>query len=76
MALLAIAVWLRSEKHDAFMVILPMIFMFIVTFVALAQVGYAAFVTGKILIGSMSVVLFLLAIALVFQSFETFKHLK
>ena len=76
MALLAIAVWLRSEKRNATMVVLPMFFMFVVTFVALAQVGFEAFATGKILIGVMAVVLFALALALVLQSIETFRRMR
>ena len=75
MALLAIAVWLKQSKLENRMVIYPMVFMFIVTFVALLQLIYKYFMGGNILVGSISVVLFVLAIALVLLSVKTFKKI-
>ena len=73
MALLAIAVWLKQSKLDNRMVLYPMVFMFLVTFTALSQLIIMYFSRGNFLVGSMSVVLFGLAVALVVLSVQTIK---
>jgi carbon starvation protein len=73
MALLAIAVWLKNSKLDCRMVVYPMCFMFVVTFTALAQLIYTYFAMGNYFVGCMAVLLFVLAVALVVQSLDTFK---
>lgn len=73
MALLAIAVWLKNSKLDCRMVVYPMCFMFVVTFTALAQLIYTYFAMGNYFVGAMAVLLFVLAVALVVQSLDTFK---
>ena len=73
MALLAIAVWLKNSKLDCRMVVYPMCFMFVVTFTALAQLIYTYFAMGNFFVGAMAVLLFILAVALVVQSLDTFK---
>lgn len=71
LALLAVGVWLKDSKKDYLMVVLPMIFMFCVTFVALAQIIMAN-AASHIITAALGIVLFVLAIALVIESKKVF----
>lgn len=72
MALLAIGVWLKSDNRDCRMVFYPMCFMFVVTFSALVGLVYNYFSAGNYFVGTISVILFILAIGLVQQSWSVF----
>ena len=69
LSLLAIGVWLKGEKKNNLMVVVPMCFMFCVTFVALGQIIMSS---SKMITTGLAVVLFVLAFALVG---EARKHL-
>ena len=64
LSLLAIGVWLKGEGKNNLMVIIPMVFMFCVTLVALAQIIMATAAKNVITAG-LGAVLFILAIALI-----------
>lgn len=64
LSLLAIAVWLKGEKKSNLMVVVPMLFMFCVTLVALAQIIMSSF-SVNIITAALGTVLFILAIALI-----------
>lgn len=67
LSLLAIGVWLKSIGKKNFMVIIPMLFMFCVTLVALVQLILANMGT-KLVTAGIAAVLFILAIALFFEA--------
>lgn len=71
LALLSLAVWLKQTKRSYMMAALPMIFMFLVTLVALVQLMMAN-LTNYILL-FFAVALFVLAIVLIAQSIKAFK---
>lgn len=64
LSLLAIGVWLKGEKKSNLMVIIPMLFMFCVTLVALAQIIMSS-ISVNIITAALGTVLFILAIALI-----------
>lgn len=70
LSLLAVGVWLKSVGRDNLMVIIPMIFMFCVTLVALAQIIFANLAT-HIITAALGTVLFILAIALFLEARKT-----
>lgn len=72
-ALLALAVWLKSMGKEYRMATIPMIFMFSVTLFALTQLILAN-LTNYILLG-FSVSLFVLAIILIVQAYKAFKNI-
>lgn len=69
LALLAIAVWLKSANMDCGMVVVPMVFMFAVTLTALVQLIYSSIVGGNLLVASLSVFLFVLSLALAWEGY-------
>lgn len=68
LALLAIAAWLRNQGRKRMFILLPMIFMFFVTFVALAQLCLRFGVTS--MIGFIAAVLFILAVILLIEGIK------
>lgn len=70
LALLAIAVWLKSANMDCGMVVVPMVFMFAVTLTALVQLIYSSIVGGNLLVASLSVFLFVLSLALAWEGYR------
>ena len=70
LSLLAVAVWLKSVGKSNLMVIIPMIFMFCVTLVALAQIIFAN-MAKHIITAGLGTVLFILAIALFIEARKT-----
>lgn len=70
LALLAIAAWLSNMGRKNKMIILPMIFMFAVTLVALIQLAMANMVEGNWILVAFAVALFILAIILIQQSYK------
>ena len=75
LSLLAISVWLKDAGKRYKMVLIPMIFMFSVTFVALTQIIMAN-LSGHIITAALGSVLFILAIALVGEANKVFKIFK
>ncbi len=67
LSLLAVGVWLKSVGKSNLMVIIPMIFMFCVTLVALAQIIFAN-MAKHIITAGLGTVLFILAIALFIEA--------
>ncbi len=67
LSLLAVGVWLKSVGKSNLMVIIPMIFMFCVTLVALAQIIFAN-MAKHIITAALGTVLFILAIALFIEA--------
>lgn len=70
LALLAIAVWLKSSHMDCGMVVAPMVFMFAVTLTALVQLIYFSCVSGNLLVASLAVFLFALSLALAWEGYR------
>ena len=70
LALLAIAVWLRSANLDCGMVVAPMVFMFAVTLTALLQLIYFSWIGGNLLVAFLSVFLFALSLALAWEGYR------
>jgi len=70
LALLAIAAWLAQAGKDNKMVKIPMIFMFLVTLTALVLVAQANIVSGNYILVFFAVVLFILAIVLIKESYK------
>lgn len=68
LSLLAIGVWLKSVGKTNLMVVIPMLFMFCVTLVALLQIVSANFGAGHFITAGLGTVLFVLAIALFFEA--------
>ncbi|SKC65258.1 carbon starvation CstA family protein [Maledivibacter halophilus] len=73
LALLALGIWLKKSGREYKMAIIPMVFMFAVTLVALIQLMIANL--GNILLLLLSVALFILAIVLIIQSQKAFKEI-
>ena len=76
MALLMIYGWLRRQGKPAWFVFLPMVFMFVTTLLALAQIIWRNFTQGgSALVGGLSAVLFALAIAVLADvAVRTLRH--
>lgn len=70
LALLALAAYLANQKRDNKMVIAPMIFMFTVTILALLLLIKSNIVAGNFLLVGFAVVLLVLALVLVSQSYK------
>ncbi len=75
LALLAIGVWLKDSNKSCFMVIIPMIFMFAVTLTTLCKLILASFGVNMI-VTSLGIILFILALALVVEANKVFKIIK
>ena len=76
MALLMIFGWLRRQGKQAWFVFLPMVFMFITTLLALAQIIWRNFTQhGSGLVGGLSAVLFALAVVVLADvAVRTLRH--
>lgn len=72
-ALLAIAIWLKSMGKEYRMASYPMVFMFAVTLVALVQLIFANLTNYILLFFSVS--LLILAVVLMLQAFKAFKNI-
>ena len=66
LSLLAVGVWLKATGKNNLMVIIPMMFMFCVTLVALVQIIFANMAAH--VITALGTVLFILAVALFFEA--------
>lgn len=64
LALLAITVWVAHLKQNYLFVLIPMLFMFSVTFTALAMLFFTNISVGNYILSFISVLLFLLAVLL------------
>ncbi|MGM0411363.1 MAG: carbon starvation CstA family protein [Bacillota bacterium] len=72
LALLSLSVWLHKNKKKNFYTVIPMIFMFAVTLTALVSIFSQNIVGGSLVLAVIAVLLFILAIVLVKESY---KHL-
>ncbi len=72
LSLLAVSAWLAKSGKKNFMTVIPMVFMFAVTLTALILVSKNNFASGNIIIGSIAVILFVLAIVLIVTTINTF----
>ncbi|WIF95479.1 carbon starvation protein A [Caminicella sporogenes] len=70
LALLALGAWLANVGRNYKMIILPMIFMFIVTLTALVQLIIANIKTNNFILVLFGVLLFVLALVLIKQSYK------
>lgn len=70
LALMAIALWLKKTKRTFSMLVIPMIFMLIVTLTALVFLIQANITTGNYILVVFSVLLFILAIVLAVQGYK------
>lgn len=73
LALLAVTVWLTKTKTQRWFTLLPMLFMFAVTLSSLVLFSWAQFQSGSIVLMSLSLGLFLLALALLFYSWKALR---
>lgn len=74
LALLVVFTWLRSEGRKTIYIVLPMLFMFITTLTALARlVRVHLFQGGSLFVGSVSLMLGLLALLLIGDTILMFK---
>ncbi|MDL2280538.1 carbon starvation protein A [Selenomonadales bacterium OttesenSCG-928-I06] len=71
LSLLAVCVWLKRAKLKYSMAIIPMVFMFLVTLTALIQLIYYNFTTNLMVTG-LSVILFILSLALAAEGYKVF----
>jgi len=70
LALLAVGAWLSNTGKENKMVKIPMVFMFLVTLTALVFVAQANIVSGNYILVFFAVVLFVLAIILIKESYK------
>ncbi|MDF2615701.1 MAG: carbon starvation protein CstA [Sedimentibacter sp.] len=70
LALLAIAVWLKNIGKNYHMLVIPMVFMLVVTLTALILLIQANFVAGKYLLVVFPVLLFILAVILAKEGYS------
>ncbi|WP_100402914.1 carbon starvation CstA family protein [Bacillus sp. FJAT-42315] len=70
-ALLAVSVWLIKTGVKAWFIIVPMIFMFVVTLAALIVLMQKNFTSGNYLLASASFALFVLCIVLVIEAWRS-----
>ena len=78
LSLLAITAWLSRRGKKTIMTIIPMVFMFIVTLVALGLLIKTNLfgATPNYMLGIIAIILFILAIVLVLESFTSLKNAK
>ncbi len=69
LGLLIVSVYLLSKKKQALFTAIPGIFMLLTTITALVYEGFAFFRGGKILLGSIALILLALAAVVVGESF-------
>lgn len=72
LSLLALSAWLAKSGKKNFMTVIPMIFMFAVTLTALTMLIRSSFLGGKVLLGIIALILFILAIVLIVTTVKTF----
>lgn len=70
LALLSLSAWLANNNKKNFYTIIPMIFMFAVTLTALVSLIFQNLAGGSIVLAILGVLLFILAIVLVKQSYK------
>ncbi len=73
-ALLAITVWISSLKLNFSFTLIPMIFMFAVTLTALVTLFYTNIVNNNYILSVISVLLFVLALILVYQAYRVLRQ--
>ena len=73
LALLSATVWLAHTGRKNWVTFWPMIFMFIVTLYALVLLSWNNFAKGNILLGSVSIILLLLALFMIIDSMSKMK---
>jgi carbon starvation protein len=77
LALLVVYTWMRQEGRKAIYVLVPMIFMFVTTLIALAQLVYQNLIgTGSAFVGVVSMVLALLAVAVLVSTVLRLRTMK
>ncbi|MDD2481933.1 MAG: carbon starvation protein A [Lutispora sp.] len=76
LSLLALTVWFANKGQNYKMTMIPMIFMFAVTLSALVILIRNFFSAGNILLGCMAIVLFALAIVLIYTATNVMKNNK
>ena len=69
-ALLAITVWVANLKLNYLFSLIPMLFMFAVTFTALGTLFYANIVKSNFMLSTISLLLFVLAMILALQAYK------
>lgn len=75
-ALLAITVWIANMKLNYSFTIYPMIFMFAVTLTALSTLFYTNIINNNYVLSLISVLLFVLALILVYQAYQVLRNNK
>lgn len=73
-ALLAITVWITNLKLNFAFTLIPMIFMFAVTLTALVTLFYTNILNNNYILSVISVLLFVLALILVYQAYKALKQ--
>lgn len=77
LALLVVYTWLRHEGRRALFVLVPMVFMCVITLVSLVQlIAQHLLGEGSFLIGSLSLVMLLLALTLIVNTIASLRHLR
>lgn len=76
LTLLAVSVWLANTGRDNKATKIPMVFVFIVTFIALIQLIINNFSAGNILLGVLGCLLLLLAVVLIYQAYKAMNGIK
>ncbi|MFS8540487.1 MAG: carbon starvation protein A [Tissierellales bacterium] len=70
LALMAVALWLKKQKKSYSMLVIPMVFMLIVTLCALVILANNNITTGNYILVGFAVALFILAIILAVQGYK------
>jgi len=70
LALMAVALWLKKQKKSYSMLVIPMVFMLIVTLCALVILANNNIATGNYILVGFAVALFILAIILAVQGYK------
>jgi len=70
LALMAVALWLKNQKRDYNMLVIPMVFMLIVTLTALVLLANSNIASGNYVLVGFAVALFILAIVLAIQGYK------
>jgi carbon starvation protein len=70
LALMAVALWLKKQKKSYSMLVIPMIFMLIVTLTALVLLANSNIASGNYILVGFAVALFILAIVLAVQGYK------
>ena len=70
LALMAVALWLKKQKKSYSMLVIPMVFMLIVTLTALVLLANSNIASGNYILVGFAVALFILAIVLAVQGYK------